>query len=510
VERPWAAVCFFFQTGRTARAFPSTCQSAAKCPCPSTFEIEGCLAQMQAIAASTGQEAEVQSNADSCGTGLPRQPSKGRGIKWLAKCLFPNLHSKSKCNSSSKEEVGALADVLTKPGPVQAWQLDSCANVVRDQELPDEVLQTFADATACSNESTTSSSQNGSKEASNPVQSEAALAKSVALAKALANAPEVAPQESLQSLDEVCSRIGKPPLPLELLDEPTGATNADSDVDNLLPPLPLLDNQRLDVKADIPGCACESSVPGGEEEAMADRGLKLISQDRSRRASADVEMRPRPASFRAGARWTGLEIAAQGEVPANPSKIPSPHKVRSGSALSMASRPTTAGGETALTFPTSRQSTESTSWNQQWAHDQKQARPVVQKPVRVLASVHVPAQLTRDKPPLPKTLEKKRPPPPQLPLPASQSTCASTSPRDPLFAFALKRASESLSLNAAVAPGVDRHRVRLEKLEAAALEDDFEEDLPEVPIKLPSSEQAEPKSNFSELAVSFASLTDDM
>jgi len=469
---------------------------------------------MQAIAASTGQEAEVQSNADSCGTGLPRQPSKGRGIKWLAKCLFPNLHSKSKCNSSSKEEVGSLADVLTKPGPVQAWQSDSCAKVVRDQELPDEVLQTSADATACSNESTTSSSQTDRNETSNPVQSEAALAKSVALAKALANAPEVAPQESIQSLDEVCSRIGKPPLPLELLDEPTGATNADSDVGNLLPPLPLLDNQRLDVKDDIPGCARESSVPGGEEEeATADRGFKPISQDRSGRASADVEMRPRPASFRTGARQMALEIAAQGEVPANPSKIPSPQKVRSGSALSMASRPTTAGGETALTFPTSRNSTESTSWNQQWGHGQKQARPVVQKPVRVLASVHVPAQLTRDKPPLPKTFEKKRPPPPQLPLPASQSIGASTSPRDPLFAFALKRASESSSLKAAVAPGVDRHRVRLEKLEAASLEDDFEDDFPDVPIKLPSeskSEQAEPKSNFSELAVSFASLTDDM
>jgi len=77
----------------------------------------------------------------------------------------------------------------------------------------------------------------------------------------------------------------------------------------------------------------------------------------------------------------------------------------------------------------------------------------------------------------------------------------------------LKRASESSSLKAAVAPGVDRHRVRLEKLEAAALEDDFEDDFSDVPIKLPSeskSEQAEPKSNFSELAVSFASLTDDM
>mmetsp|Transcript_95603 Transcript_95603/g.169773 ORF Transcript_95603/g.169773 Transcript_95603/m.169773 type:complete len:452 (-) Transcript_95603:101-1456(-) len=451
------------------------------------------------MAASTGQEAEVQSNADSCGTSVQRQAKKGRGMKWLAKCIFPNLRSKGKCKSAaSDEEIGSLS-LVTNAGPLQAWQAETGSDAVTGQESPDVVLRTTADAADHSNDSITSRSPEKIEASKAEPDSEAALAKSNALAKALASSADGGQEQKIGRFDEIYSRAGKEPLPLELLDEPTGgAVNADLDVDSLLPPLPALDTQRLDVKADIPGCASEHSVPGGlEEEAPWETGTKPTSQPLSGRASPEIEVRPRPASFR-------KEPSPSKSSPQKPMK----------SGYSMASRPTTAGGETAVTIPTSRQSTESTAWNEQWGHT-KQSKIALRKPIRGLASVHVPAQLAGEKPPLPlKSLEKQRVGPPKLPLPAPQSQTF-TAAQDPLFAFALKRASESSSLNAALAPGVDRRRVRLEKLEIAALEEDFEDEFLEVPIKKLSlselkDEPAEPKSDFSDLAVSFASLTDDM
>lgn len=258
------------------------------------------------------------------------------------------------------------------------------------------------------------------------VQSSAALAQSNAVSAALAS--EDKPKE-IGSYMEVCSRQGKEPLPMELLDEP-GEVTDQPDV-NLLPPLPVVDTQRLQV-GNVPG----STNSAGMERAEASSRKAFANSDHS------APPQPRPTSFRG-------QPGSKNETAVSPKK----------GVFSLSSRPTTAGGETSLTFPTSRQSTRSVSWHDQWTPG-GQELPAKQalKNSRQPLPPPLPAPTTPASQEDAKQMDKGKPL-----SPLHENSSANSPARQDPSAMAAKRASQRTTVQWATAPTNNRSRWKSKK-----------------------------------------------
>eukprot|EP00440_Ansanella_granifera_P050192 gb/GFBE01054401.1/.p1 GENE.gb/GFBE01054401.1/~~gb/GFBE01054401.1/.p1 ORF type:complete len:491 (+),score=98.17 gb/GFBE01054401.1/:1-1473(+) len=471
---------------------------------------------------------------------VPRKLSKSGGsMKWLAKCLFPNLRGKGRCSAvvAPEPEPGSLAEVMANKvaagGNTVAWEIPHSPAEPAELAEPAEPVDDLRRAAAMADVVASPV-----RPAPQPVPSSAELARSQALAAALAAEDARPSEQRFADFAEVYRREGKDPLPMELLDEPVRGALADLNVDDVLPPLPVLNTEKL-TSAEVPGFAAEDAAA---EEVSAE----MTDQVRDRFEEVERQPRPRPGSFRNAARRgvrTGAAVA-DGASTSPQKAASSPQKAgRSAGVFSLSSRPTTAGEETGFTFPTSRETTMSTSWPEQWPLGAQEAptqsapsKDVKKKPVRVTASLKVPTQLTGNRPPLlplsgldpsKPSARAVAPPPPPL-LDGGVPTVVQPPEQDPFFAKALKRATESGTVHSAMAPSLDRRKVMLSKIQAAGEADLLREkraaaavlELREASMSRAISKELEQtlcevglgegKKDFSDLAVSFASLAEDM
>eukprot|EP00440_Ansanella_granifera_P044223 gb/GFBE01047925.1/.p1 GENE.gb/GFBE01047925.1/~~gb/GFBE01047925.1/.p1 ORF type:complete len:474 (+),score=92.04 gb/GFBE01047925.1/:1-1422(+) len=472
--------------------------------------------------ATTALEYEVDSNGPRCE--VPKKLKKGGSIKWLAKCLFPNLQGKSKCSSSvvaPEPEPGSLADFA---GAVRAGK-STVAWEVEEKPVEDRAkssscpasgdLRQTAEASAAEN----AAPALGELPAKEPEPVAAALAQSQALAAAIAGDSPEEPQR-VASFAEVYSREGKEPLPMELLDEPLGAAAADLDIENVLPPLPVRDANKLDASGDIPGFAAQSPGLAADEEQDSLAPLRS-SPD------ADAVPRARPVSFRA--RHGGAALPSPHKGSASPQKAGR----RPGSGMfSLSSRPTTAGGESALALPPVR-----VSWQEQWtpggdvyaAHATRSARAAACQPLPPPLPAPTPAASSSAR--IVDSIKQLELETDAILQDANMSPVSAAAP-DPME-LALKRASQRTTVQWAKAP--TSNRSRWSSLKKGAVEKDQAADDTKVPAASPTAsvkQASRPASamssrpatrelgqkrigldadlDFSELAVSFAALDDDM
>lgn len=418
----------------------------------------------------------------------------GSSMKWLGK-IFSNPRSRCPVAPAPDEAVGSLQEASRKAENALAWQPANGPLVegpLVESSSPSRLRTAAADSAQ-------------PEVLPGPVSSSAALAQSIAVSAALvADGDSEDKAQVLGSYVQVCSREGKEPLPLELLDEPSGEVNSDLDV-SLLPPLPVLDTQRH--ARDVPGSMGVLNGTEKEVETSSPRAT-LSSSDRS----SELQARPRPTSFR-------------GQASARSDDASSPKK----GVFSLSSRPTTAGGETSISFPTSRQSSRAVAWNEQWTPGGQDLQLAL------------------------KSSRQPRPPPLPSPVatpsasaaderndfinrgialtPLHEDSSGATSPSSgaqDLSAAAAKRANQRTTVQWATAP-TNRSRWKAKK-------DDSQGSATPVasfaPPSRPTSSQGRPASReesrpaskelpsrpasrelapgFSDLAVSFASLDDDM
>lgn len=343
-----------------------------------------------------------------------------------------------------------------------------------------------------------------------PLPSHAALAQSLKLAAALASVSAGGTDSTSEGTSAIgdYSRDGNAPLPLELLDGATVSSIEGLDIGGLLPPLPKVDAHKLNAKEDIPGSANESSAFPG---AMSDLP-KSEGSCHSVNSTQPAEPRPRPASFRGLSKKSNPEAdVAMGSFTQQKGSATPQKGTRGGSSemSSLFSRPTTAGDSAILSFPTSRQSTNSLAWNEQWT-------PGGVAPAQTLGQRQHPLP-----PPLPAPDEIPRSVTSSssktLALPQEQSTTPSAG-QDP-FELALRQASKRTSIQWATAPSANRSR--WSKATKKGVEELTDPGLPATPAGYPSASSrpvsrelqqlaVAERADFSELAVSFAFLDEDM
>jgi len=421
--------------------------------------------------------------------------SKGGGsMKWLTKRLFPGMAAKGRCSSAAvapapeedeqESEIGSLSELATQPkrgvlalqggAKADAENLRHAAAAVADRSPEDSTLALAV---------------------AKPVP--AALARSEALAAALASTDEDV--DKAQDMKDVCSREGKQPLPMELLDEPTGAALQETDPEGILPPLPVFDSQKLRARDDMPGLAPEM-------------GLGSIQENSCDKSSVVPELRTRPTSFRRRGGNFSLEPSA------SPYKgAASPYKSRRpGSGLySLSSRPTTAGEESTLAFPSLR-----VAWNEEWTpgNQGSSSEKQVQQPLP---------------PPLPARSPaggEKRTMACSTPQAVALTPSSAAALQDPT-ALAVKQACRRTTVQWATAPTSNRSRWSKQlkpdvtdqgdapnevKTPVAAMHSGarpVSRELPSRPVSredLRNSASINGNFDFSELAVSFASLDEDL
>jgi len=342
---------------------------------------------------------ELRSNAST-----ESRRKRNGGLKWIANLLS---------NPRGRATVAPEPEQATweaKAETSEAWE----ANGPLLEEPPSEDLRNAA------------TDELQPPESPKQVQSSAALAQSNAVSAALAS--EDKPKE-IGSYIEVCSRQGKEPLPMELLDEP-GEVSDQPDV-NLLPPLPAVDTQRLQV-GNVPG----SANSAGMESAEPSSRKTFANSDQS------APPQPRPTSFR---RQPGLK----NETALSPKK----------GVFSLSSRPTTAGGETSLTCPTSRQSSRSISWHDQWTPGgQELSTKQAAKNIRQPLPPPLPASTTPASQEDEKQMERGKPL-----SPLHENSSANSPARQDPSAMAAKRASQRTTMQWATAPTNNRSRWKSKK-----------------------------------------------
>jgi hypothetical protein len=435
---------------------------------------------------------------------IARKKHKGGiGMGWLSKAILPHLQGKSKRSAvvAPAPEYDSLADSELPEKATDftlAWQASTptcaeihgpCGNDSPHAPRAGSELPAVSAALAQKSE--------------NPLPSPIALAQSLRLSEALSSATGDSAEANFQAnpmMTEAPSHDSNAALPIELIDGSMVPDMGGLRIEIILPPLPNVAARKLNAEEDIPGCAVEIlDLPAAIVES-----LKSPTDDDCMASIQLSKSRPRPVSFRGLARQCTNE-ARVSEDPFVPRKgIASGQTAVSGAAgtSSLPCRPTSTEDETAANFPTSRQSARSFAWMEEWT----------------------PGGMT------PHQTVGQQPLPPPLPAPGAMSnsqsiaSTASTltaqpseeptpSPamQDP-SAVALKRASERASLQWATAPANKRRWSKL--IDDKATEEPIDASLTEVtespsksrPVSRELQQRAREQVNFSELAMSFASL----
>lgn len=294
-------------------------------------------------------------------------------------------------------------------------------------------------------------------------------------------------------------------------------------MDLFLPPLPAQDHA-FATDENLPGFAASS----GPDDVVAE--LELGLREMSHSASESRQVRRRPSSYRSNDVSCAATRLAR-ETLALPQKLhgASQKDGRNLGVCSLSSRPTTAGEDTSLPWSASHQSTSSSSWPDQSAAEvvlpnlNERANPSLRVAALSAGSKsHEPChrpesakERIRDVLPIPPP-----PPPPQPPPPAQPGNMDPSfgrSANNPMFVAALMRACESANARTATPPDISRRQHLLELAQRAREETCF---LDEDPAEADSigrknskgsvAREFDKRPEFSELAVSFASLHDDM
>lgn len=460
-----------------------------------------------------------------------RKISKSGGsVKWLSK-LLPSFRGKSKSNLAvvapapdAEFDCDLFGQAETNTARSVAWQAASYPHVVANSDETQDPAK--PDAVADSKSSQVFGPAN---EAPAPVAS--ALARSSAISAALiaeseATEPQTQQVLTWQEWKETCRREGEEPLPIELFDEPKGLVvkPIDADMETLLPPLPAQSHDRS-TDENLPGVASDPMPHDAASE------LELVVREISHRDSESLQVRRRRSSYRSTVTLSPTRLTP--ETLASPRKIHgAPQRV-----CSLSSRPTTAGEDISLPRPASHQSTSSTSWPDQSAAGyavpnfnerappslrnaalsagSKSPREPFRRPESSMGRVQNDAPMPPPPPPPP-------PPPSQPPPPAQPGDMDASigrSANNPMLVAALMRACDSANARTAAPPDINRRKHLLELAQRAREEEDniFLDDEPtEVKsVGRQSSKDSVARKfdkppQFSELAVSFASLNDDM
>eukprot|EP00930_Biecheleria_cincta_P083512 TRINITY_DN73078_c0_g1_i1.p1 TRINITY_DN73078_c0_g1~~TRINITY_DN73078_c0_g1_i1.p1 ORF type:complete len:480 (-),score=85.30 TRINITY_DN73078_c0_g1_i1:206-1645(-) len=474
---------------------------------------------------------KLTEDANSVGSEPCRKLNKsGSSVKWLSKLLPKFL---GKCKNSS---------AVVAPAPDTDFECElhgeaesSTARSIAWQAVADSHDVASSDeAQALENSDGVANSESSQAlvpKSHAPVPVPAALARSSAISAALAADVEALEPEKQQVLTwqewkETRCRDSDEPLPIELLDEPKGLVvkPADLDIETLLPPLPARDHE-LGADENLPGFAANSA--SHDVVAELERGLREMSHS----ASESRQVRRRPSSYRSTdvtcsvSRLTQETLALPQKLHGAPQKDGRNHGV-----CSLSSRPTTAGEDISVPWSASHQSTSSSSWPDQsaagvvLAHLDDRATPSLR--VAALSAGSKSPRVPCQRPESAKETHRNAlpipppPPPPQPPPPAqpgSMDPSFGRSANNPMFVAALMRACESANARTATPPDISRRKHLLELAQRAREEACFlDEDLAEAEsIARKSSKdsvarQFDKRPEFSELAVSFASLNDDM
>lgn len=351
-------------------------------------------------------------------------------------------------------------------------------------------------------------SAESARKSAEPSPSPAALAQSLKLAVALASVSAGTTDSTSERAPAIgdYSRDGDAPLPLELLDGSTVSAIEGLDIGTLLPPLPKVDAHKLNAKEDIPGSANEASFFPGGDLPKSDGSCHGVDSIRP------SEPRPRPVSFRGLSKKSSPEVDVSMGSFTQHKDSASPQKGARGGGSgvsSLFSRPTTAGDSAILSFPTSRQSTNSLAWNEQWT-------PGGAAPAKTLGQRQHPLPPPLPAPDeIPQSVTSSSSKTPALPQEQSSTPSACQDP----FEMALIRASQRTSIQWATAPSANRSR--WSKPTKKGVEELTDPGLAAAPAGYPS-EFSRPvsrelqqlavveRADFSELAVSFAFLDEDM
>lgn len=340
-----------------------------------------------------------------------------------------------------------------------------------------------------------------------PSPSPVALAQSLKLAAALASVSAGSTDSTSEGAPgiEVYSGDGNAPLPLELLDSSTGCAMEGLDIDSLLPPLPKADENKQNVKEDIPGSANEvPALPAGMPDLPR-------SEASCHGIDSTLPSKPqlRPVSFRRFSKQSDIEarFSTGSFIQHKDSASPQKGARESTSGVSsLFSRPTTAGDSAILSFPTSRQSTISLAWDEQWTPGGAVPRKMLGQQWRQQQPLPPPMPAPGETPRSVTSSSSKTPA-----LPLEDDSAMSSEPRE----IALRRASRRTSLQWATAPSANRSR--WSKPTKKGVDELTDPGVPAAAAGYPSEfsrpvsrEQVIEGADFSELAVSFAFLDGDM
>jgi len=458
---------------------------------------------------------------------LRKLNKSGSSVKWLAK-LLPNFRGKCKSSSAvvapapdSDFDSGLLGEADSNKAPSIAWQAAADSHIAATSDE----TQVLANLDVVAN---SASSQAWVPTEEAPVPVPAALARSTAISAALAvDGEALEPQKpqvlTWQEWKDTCCREGDEPLPLELLDEPKGpmAKPAEMDIEILLPPLPARDHVFATDEI-LPGFAANSAP--GDVLAELEQGLR----DMSHSALDSHQARRCPSSYRSNDASCAATRLTR-ETLALPQKLHGAQKDgRNLGVCSLSSRPTTAGEDISLPWSASHQSTSSSSWP-----DQSAAEVIIPNlnvhahPSLRVAALSAGSKSPREPCQRPESAKERirkslpTPPPPPLPQPPPPAQPGNMDPsfgrsaNNPMFVAALMRACESGNARTATPPDISRRKHLLElaqraREETCSLDEDPAESDPRKNSKDSVARGFDKRQEFSELAVSFASLNDDM
>lgn len=417
---------------------------------------------------------------------------------WLSKAILPHLQGKSKRSA------------VVAPAP----EYNSLANSGLDEKAADFTLAWQASTEPCaeihgaSGNDSPHAPEAGSalpalsaaltQKSEKPLQSPNALAHSLRLSEALSSATEDGAEVKCQAnpmMVEAPSHDGNTALPIELIDGSMVPDIFGLEIASILPPLPKVEARKLNAEEDIPGCAVEIlDLP----KAIAD-SLKSPTDDNCMASIQPPKARPRPVSFRCLATQRNSDTTvSEDQFSRRKDSVSGQITVGgAGGVSSLHCRPKSTGNETTANLPTSKQSDRSFAWMEAWTPGGK----------------------------TPHQTDGQQPLPPPLPAQGGMScsksvaSIASTltaqpsgepTPQDPSDVV-LKRATERASLQWATAPANKR---RWSKLIEKGTEEPIDVSLAEVrespcksrPVSREVQQRAAGQANFSELAMSFASL----
>lgn len=426
---------------------------------------------------------------------------------WLSKAVLPHLQGKSKRSAvvAPAPEYDSLADSALAEkatGLSLAWQAstgplaqfhgasDALAGNC-SPELPDAGGKPPAVSEALT-----------LKKSQKPMPSPAALSESLRLTEALSSSTGENSEARCHTIPIMDARSydGNAAFPIELIDGSIVPDMGGLDIESILPPLPKVDAHKLNADGSIPGCAAEIlDLPA----AIAD-SLRSPTDADCKDSILLSKARPRPTSFRGLSRRCDSKASVTNDpVILRNGHASSQTAVRGGSdeVSSVPRKPTSTGDEATANFQISHQSARSVAWMEQWT-------PGGETPLEAVGQQPLP-------PPLPgpgAATCNKHAASTSSTLTAQSAEELATSPasHDP-SELALKQASQKASLQWATAP---INRRRWSKLIEKGAEESIDLNLAEVaespsksrPVSRELHQRAVQRADFSELALSFASL----